>query len=144
MVVTVTGRTDRSQRVSLIHKEDTTHRLVAKPVYHLRGLSLIGTDHLGTVDFYHMTTVQITDGSQNLTQLTGNGGLTCTRITCQDDMHRHLLLLTQSTLLTLNGILYGVCYLTDGTLHLAHADEVVEILEYVLNRTLLRHITLNV
>ena len=81
LIVTVTALTDRSQRVSLIHEEDTAHRLVTQTVNHLRGLTLIRTHHLRTVTLYDMTAVKITYCLQNLTQFTGNRRLARTGIT---------------------------------------------------------------
>ena len=144
LIVAVASLTDRCQRIGLIHEEDATHRLVAQTVHHLRGLALIGADHLGTVYLHHMAAVQITDGRQDLTQLTGDGGLTRARITSQDDVHRHLLLLTQAALGTLDAILYGVGNLADGTLHLVHTDELIQILQDIVDGTFLRHIAFDV
>ena len=144
LVIAVTGLTHRSQRVSLIDEEDATHSLVAETVNDLRRLALIGTDHLGTIDLYHMAAIQISDSSQNFAKLTGNSGLTCTRITCQDNMHRHLLLLTKTAFGTLYTILNSIGYLADGLLNLVHANERVHIAKDIIKRTLLGHITLNV
>ena len=80
-----------------------------------------------------MTAIQITDRCQYLTQLTGDGGLTSTRITGQDDMHRHLLLLAQAAFSTLHAVLHSISNLADGSLHLVHADVLVEILQDILH-----------
>ena len=91
-----------------------------------------------------MSAIKITYGSEYLTELSCNGGLTCSRITGEDDVHRHLLLFSQSALCTLNSILHGISDLSDCTLHLSHADEVIKILEDLLDRTLLWHIPLDI
>ena len=91
-----------------------------------------------------MTTVKVTDGSQYLAQLSGDGRLSRSGITCQDDVHRHLLLFAQATLGTLHGILYRIGHLTDCTLHLVHANIPVEIFQDILNSPLFRHIALDV
>ena len=144
MVVTVSRGTQRCQGISLIYKKNTAHRLVAQTVDHLWGLSLIGTHHLGTIHFNHMSAVEITDRSQYLAQLSGDGRLSRSGITRQDDMHRHLLLLSQAALCTMHGILHRIGHLTDGTLHLVHADVPVEVLQDILYSTLFRHIALDV
>ena len=87
-----------------------------------------------------MTAVQIAHSSQDLSQLTGDGSLARARITCKDDMHPHLLLLTQSALLSLDAVLHRIGNLTHGTLHLIHADELIEILQDIIDSTLLRDI----
>ena len=144
MVVTITGLTDWGQRIGLIHKEDTAHSLVAEPIYHLGGFPLIGTDHLGTVHLYHMSTIQITDRREYLTQLSCYGRFTSTRISCQYDVHRHLLLLSQPALSTLKTVLYGIGYFADSTLHLVHTNKMVKVFKDVVNRAFLRHIALDV
>ena len=91
-----------------------------------------------------MSTVEVADSSQNLTQLTGDGGLACTRVTRQDDVHGHLLLLTQSTFCTLDTVLNSIGYLAHSTLHLIHADELIEVLQNILNGPFFRNITSDV
>ena len=83
-----------------------------------------------------MTRIQITYGSQNLSQLTGDSGLTCTRITCQHNMHRHLLELTQTTFSTLHIVLYRQGHLTNSLLHIGHSDKAIQIAEYLVECTL--------
>ena len=87
LLVFIATLTQRRQCIGLIDEENSTHRLVAQTVNNLWRLTLIGADHLRAVDLDNVATIQITDGFQYLTQLTGNGCLTCTRITCQHNMN---------------------------------------------------------
>ena len=91
-----------------------------------------------------MSAVEIANRRENLAKLTGDGSLSSTGITCQNDVHRHLLLLAQSALGTLHAVLHSIGDLTHGTLHLVHTDILVEILENILHRTLLRNISLDI
>ena len=144
LIVTFSCCTQWCQGISLIHKKDAPHRLVAQTVDDLGSLSLVGADHLRTVYLHYMSTIEITYRSQYLAQFSGDGRLSRSRITRQDDVHRHLLLFAQTTCSPLHGILHRIGHLTDSTLHLSHTNEVVEILQDVLNRTFLRHVALNV
>ena len=87
-----------------------------------------------------MSAVQIANRLQYLAQFAGNGGLTCSGITCQHDMNAGLLLLTETTLGTLNTIMNRKGNLTDSLLHLIHTDITVKVAEDILQRTLLGHI----
>ena len=55
-------------------------------------------------------------------------------------MHRHLLLFAQSAFCTFNTILNRIGNLTHSTLHLIHADEIVEVLQDIIDTPFLRHI----
>ena len=105
---------------------------------------MVGTHHLGTVHLHHMTTVKIADRSQDLSQFTGDGCLACSRVASKNDVHAHLLLLTQPAFCTLNTVLHGIGYLPNGTLHLIHANEMVKILQDIIDCPLLRHIARNI
>ena len=59
-------------------------------------------------------------------------------------MHRHLLLLAQTTFSTFHTVLHSIGDLTDGRLHLIHTDVLIEVFQNILDRTLLRHIALDV
>ena len=59
-------------------------------------------------------------------------------------MHRHFLLLTESPLSTLHTVLHSIRNLTDSLLHLVHTDERVHIVEYLVQRALLRNIPYDV
>ena len=87
LLVFITTLAQGCQRIGLINEEDSAHRLVTQAVNNLWRLSLIGADHLRTIYLDNVATIQISDGFQYLTQLTGNGCLTCTRITCQNNMN---------------------------------------------------------
>ena len=91
-----------------------------------------------------MSTVEIADRGQYFTQLTGNGCFSCSGITRQDNMHGHFLLFAQSAFSTLHTILNRVCHLPDGTLHLVHTNEGVEILKDFIYSPFLRHISLDI
>ena len=93
LIVALATLAKRSQCIGLVNKEDTTHSFIAKAVHHLGSFTLIGANHLRTVNLNNMSTIQIANRLKYLTQLTGNGGLTCTRITSKDNMNTHLLLL---------------------------------------------------
>ena len=91
-----------------------------------------------------MTAIQIADGCQDFAQLTGNGGFTCTWVTSKNNVHRHFLLLAQSTLGALHGVLYRVGHLFYGGLNLVHTNVAVQIAQDILNRALLGYITRDV
>ena len=91
-----------------------------------------------------MTTVQITDSLHNLTQLTGNSGLTSTRITCQYNMDTGLLLFTQSTLSTLDIVMNRERNLTYSLLHFIHTDVMIEVAQDIFQGTLLRNIAADI
>ena len=59
-------------------------------------------------------------------------------------MHRHLLLLAQTTFSTLHTILHSIGNLTNGSFHLVHADILIEVFQDILHRTLLRYIALDI
>ena len=91
-----------------------------------------------------MAAVKISDRCQNLSQFPGNRCLTRSRISGQDDMHRHLLMLAKTTLCPLETVLHRIGHFTDGALHLIHADILIEILQDVINGSLFRNIALNI
>ena len=127
LLVLVTTLAQGCQRIGLVDKEDATHSLVAQTVDDFRCLTLIGTNHLRTVHLNYMTAIQIAYRLQNLTQLTGDGGLTGTWITCQHDMDARLLLFTQSALCTLYAVVNRKGYLADGLLDLVHTDITIQV-----------------
>ena len=59
-------------------------------------------------------------------------------------MHGDFLSLAQSALHTLHIILDGIGHLANGLLHLGHANEGIHILEDIVERALLGHITLDI
>ena len=75
------------QCIGFVDEENTAHGLVAERIDHLRGLSLIGADHLRAVNLDHMATVQIADGGKYFAKLAGHGCLTRSGITCKHDVH---------------------------------------------------------
>ena len=56
-------------------------------------------------------------------------------------MHRHLLLFSKSTFCTLDTVLDRIGDFTYSTLHLIHADEVVEIFQDIIDASLFRNIS---
>ena len=94
LIVPVATGIYRCKGICLIYKENTTHCLIAETIYYLRSLSLIRTNHLCTVYLNNMSAVEISYGSKYLTKFSCYRSLTCSWITCKDDVHRHLLLFT--------------------------------------------------
>ena len=90
---------------------------------------MIRTNHLGSIYFHDMATVKIAYGSENLTKLTGYRCLTCSWITRKDNMHRHLLLLTQAALSTLHSILNRISHFLNSCLNLIHTDEGIKVFQ---------------
>ena len=91
-----------------------------------------------------MSAVEITHCGKYLTQFSGYRSLSRSGIARQYDVHRHLLMLSQSTFCTLQTVLHRVGHLPDGTLHLVHSNILVEVLQYIVDRPFLRHIALYV
>ena len=144
MCVAVASLADGSQRVGFINKQDAAQSLVAEAVDDLRRLALIRTDHLGTVNLDHMSAVQIADGCQYLAQLAGYRCLARSWVTRQDDVHRQLFLFAQASFSPLQTVLHRVSYLTYGLLHSVHADEVVQVVQYLVKCPFFRYISLDV
>ena len=138
--ITIARRTHRCQGVGLVNKQNTALGLIAKGINHLRCFALILTYHLGTINLDYVATIQIADGCKDFAQLTGDSGFTCTWVTCKNNVHRHFLLLAQSTLGALHSVLYRVGHLFYSGLYLVHTNVAVKILQDILNRTFLRYI----
>ena len=144
LIVALASLTERCQCVGLVDKKNAAHCLVAQPVNHFGCLALIGADHLGTVDFNDMPAVQIADSGQDFAEFSCNGGLSCTRITCEDNVHGHFLLFSKTSLCPLNTVLYRVGNFADGLFHFVHADEVIQIAEDVVQRALFGYVASDV
>ena len=144
LLVFFTSTTQRSKCIGFVNKQDTSHSLITKTVNHLRSLTLIRTYHLRAVYLHYMTTIKVTYRLQNFAQLTGDSSLTRTRITRQDNMNAYFLLLTKSTLCTLNIIMNSEGYLSDCLLHLIHTNITIEVTEYLLQGAFLWYIAANI
>ena len=66
LIITIARSTQRSQCIGLINEEDSAFCLVAETIHHLWGLALIRANHLGTINLNHMTAVEITYRSKDL------------------------------------------------------------------------------
>ena len=91
-----------------------------------------------------MTTVQITYGFQDFSQFPRYRRLNRTWITSQHYMDSCLLLIAKSTLGTLDTVMNGKGYLTNGFLHLIHADISVKVTQYIVKRAFFWYITANI
>ena len=124
-----------AERVSLVNKQDAAHRLVAHIVDNLRCLTHVLTDECGTAGLQHTRRRQNLHRLEYLTHLPGYGCLTRSRITRQDEVHGQLLYPTgthRGTLLHKH-TLYSQT--TDRVLHRTHADELIQFVKHLIQRT---------
>ena len=123
------------QRIGLIDEEDATHGLVAHAVDNLGSLAHILTHQGSPAGLDDTAGGQDIHRLQHLAHLAGDTGLSCTRITRQDEVHRQLLdaACTHSGTLLDKHALYGQT--TYHILHRAHANELVEFVEHLIDRT---------
>src|SRR5574344_1002152 len=124
-----------TQRIGLIHKEDTAHGLIAHVVHYLRRLTHILTHQCSTTSFHHMRCRQDFQTLQHFAHLAGYRGLSCTWVTGEHKVHRHLLYFAYACFRTLlhKHRLHGEA--SDHILHRAHAHKVIEFIEHFIQRT---------
>ena len=67
LTVTFSTLTQRSKCISFVNKENTSHCLITKTIYHLGSFTLIGTNHLRAIYLYNMSAVEISNRLQYLT-----------------------------------------------------------------------------
>ena len=75
-----------NQRICLINKEDSAHRLLNNLGNLLSSLAHVTCHHTTSVSLYHMTLLKDSKGLIYLTNGTCNGCLTCSRISCKHKM----------------------------------------------------------
>ena len=119
-----TGIVDGGKAVGLVDEEQFAHGQVTVLAHVLAGTVLIFADDILALTLDDIGRREQLHRIQYLTELTGNGGLTRTGITRQDDIefHRLLCLETEFKPFIHIGLLRG--YLTHKSLHGLHADKV--------------------